>query len=116
MAQRRHGGAMRPPHREDILQKDVTVVEQLTPWRAPPRASWRPYCGAVNQGDDADTTGAVCGQLAGAYWGWPSQTTCWTSSCVSGSRTRSATPDVTGDWRTTEVCQNMVGEYVLKSQ
>ncbi|HIQ20559.1 MAG TPA: ADP-ribosylglycohydrolase family protein [Planctomycetes bacterium] len=25
---------------------------------------------AVNLGDDADTTGAVCGQLAGAHWGW----------------------------------------------
>lgn len=25
--------------------------------------------GAVNLGDDADTTGAVCGQLAGAWWG-----------------------------------------------
>lgn len=24
---------------------------------------------AVNLGDDADTTGAVCGQLAGARWG-----------------------------------------------
>ena len=24
---------------------------------------------AVNLGNDADTTGAVCGQLAGAYWG-----------------------------------------------
>jgi hypothetical protein len=24
---------------------------------------------AVTLGDDADTTGAVCGQLAGAYWG-----------------------------------------------
>jgi ADP-ribosyl-[dinitrogen reductase] hydrolase len=24
---------------------------------------------AVNLGDDADTTGAVCGQMAGAYWG-----------------------------------------------
>jgi ADP-ribosylglycohydrolase len=24
---------------------------------------------AVNLGDDADTTGAVCGQLTGAYWG-----------------------------------------------
>jgi ADP-ribosylglycohydrolase len=23
----------------------------------------------ANLGDDADTTGAVCGQLAGAYWG-----------------------------------------------
>jgi ADP-ribosylglycohydrolase len=25
---------------------------------------------AVNLGDDSDTTGAVCGQLAGAYWGY----------------------------------------------
>ena len=24
---------------------------------------------AVNLGDDADTTGAICGQLAGAIWG-----------------------------------------------
>jgi len=24
---------------------------------------------AVNLGDDADTTGAVCGQFAGAFWG-----------------------------------------------
>ena len=24
---------------------------------------------AVNLGDDADTSGAICGQLAGAYWG-----------------------------------------------
>jgi ADP-ribosylglycohydrolase len=24
---------------------------------------------AVNLGDDADTTGAICGQLAGVYWG-----------------------------------------------
>ena len=24
---------------------------------------------AVNLGEDADTTGAICGQLAGAYWG-----------------------------------------------
>ena len=30
-----------------------------------------PNClsGGENLGDDADTTGAVCGQLAGAYWG-----------------------------------------------
>jgi hypothetical protein len=24
---------------------------------------------AINRGDDADTTGAICGQLAGAFWG-----------------------------------------------
>lgn len=29
-------------------------------------------CYAVNLGNDADTTGAVCGQIAGAYWGYSS--------------------------------------------
>jgi ADP-ribosyl-[dinitrogen reductase] hydrolase len=34
-------------------------------------ASWAFHDGlrSVNLGDDADTTGAVCGQLAVAYWG-----------------------------------------------
>jgi ADP-ribosylglycohydrolase len=32
---------------------------------------------AVNLGDDADTTGAVCGQLAGAYWGESGIPTDW---------------------------------------
>ena len=35
-----------------------------------PSPGQRQSCpGKVNLGDDADTTGAVCGQLAGAYWG-----------------------------------------------
>jgi len=33
------------------------------------RTSGRPYYAPVNLGDDADTTGAVCGQFAGAMWG-----------------------------------------------
>src|SRR5262245_25776233 len=32
---------------------------------------------AVNLGDDADTTGAVCGQLAGACWGEPNIPAAW---------------------------------------
>jgi ADP-ribosyl-[dinitrogen reductase] hydrolase len=32
---------------------------------------------AVNLGDDADTTGAVCGQLCGAYWGESGIPTDW---------------------------------------
>lgn len=32
---------------------------------------------AVNLGDDADTTGAVCGQLAGAYWGESAIPSAW---------------------------------------
>jgi ADP-ribosyl-[dinitrogen reductase] hydrolase len=35
---------------------------------------------AVNLGDDADTTGAVCGQLAGAHWGEPSIPAAWRDS------------------------------------
>ena len=35
---------------------------------------------AVNLGDDADTTGAVCGQLAGAYWGEPGIPIAWRDS------------------------------------
>jgi len=32
---------------------------------------------AVNLGDDADTTGAVCGQIAGAYYGAASIPSAW---------------------------------------
>src|SRR3954471_15244060 len=35
----------------------------------PDLAGVDPVDAAVNLGDDADTTGAICGQLAGAYWG-----------------------------------------------
>lgn len=38
----------------------------------PPQSPTNPLSGerrAVNLGDDADTTGAICGQLAGAFWG-----------------------------------------------
>jgi len=30
---------------------------------------WEAMLRSVNLGDDSDTTRAVCGQLAGAYWG-----------------------------------------------
>jgi ADP-ribosyl-[dinitrogen reductase] hydrolase len=33
---------------------------------------------AVNLGDHADTTGAVCGQIAGAYYGGPGIPSGWT--------------------------------------
>lgn len=41
---------------------------------------------AVNLGDDADTTGAVCGQLAGAYWG---------ASAIPEEWKRGLSPDIT---------------------
>jgi ADP-ribosylglycohydrolase len=31
--------------------------------------AWEKHRTAWNLGDDADTTGAICGQLAGACWG-----------------------------------------------
>ncbi|MBX7104500.1 MAG: ADP-ribosylglycohydrolase family protein [Gemmataceae bacterium] len=37
---------------------------------------------AVNLGDDADTTGAVCGQLAGAFWGEAGIPKSWLSNLV----------------------------------
>ena len=40
---------------------------------------------AVNLGDDADTTGAVCGQLAGACWGQSGIPQAWlTDLCTEG--------------------------------
>jgi ADP-ribosylglycohydrolase len=41
---------------------------------------------AVNLGDDADTTGAICGQLAGAYWG---------ASAIPEDWKRGLDPDIT---------------------
>lgn len=47
----------------------------------------------VNLGDDADTTGAVCGQLAGAYWG------------------ESGIPE---EWRNGLVRKDMIEEYLVR--
>jgi len=43
---------------------------------------------AVNLGDDADTTGAVCGQLAGAHYGEPGIPAEWLSRLVMGDEIR----------------------------
>jgi ADP-ribosylglycohydrolase len=45
---------------------------------------------AVNLGDDADTTGAVCGQLAGAYWGESGIPETWLSELVRREMIESA--------------------------
>jgi ADP-ribosylglycohydrolase len=52
---------------------------------------------AVNLGDDADTTGAVCGQLAGAYWGESDIPDAW----IAGLAERSMIEDI---------LQNLIGE------
>lgn len=41
---------------------------------------------AVNLGDDADTTGAVCGQIAGAYYGFGSIPAQWVADLMDGQR------------------------------
>jgi len=58
---------------------------------------------AVNLGDDADTTGAVCGQLAGAYYGIDAIPSSWRSriamreSMISlADRLHAATGGLTG--------------------
>ena len=44
---------------------------------------------AVNLGDDADTTGAVCGQIAGAFFGEEGIPTEWLGRLVMADEIRS---------------------------
>ena len=41
---------------------------------------------AANLGDDADTTAAIAGQLAGARWGWSGIPAAWRDRIVAGDR------------------------------
>ncbi len=41
---------------------------------------------AANLGDDADTTAAIAGQLAGARWGWSGIPASWRKQIVAGER------------------------------
>lgn len=50
---------------------------------------------AVNLGDDADTTGAVCGQLAGAYWGETGIPEAWRSELARQDMLEKALASVT---------------------
>ncbi|MEQ8790528.1 MAG: ADP-ribosylglycohydrolase family protein [Pirellulaceae bacterium] len=52
---------------------------------------------AVNLGDDADTTGAVCGQLAGAYWGDSGIPPKWRSTLARMDLIESALQGITTD-------------------
>ncbi len=73
------GGSFRQKKRSEILGSGY-VVKSLE------AALWA-FCNAddfeqavlsaVNLGDDSDTTGAVCGQIAGAYWGRSGIPTRW---------------------------------------
>lgn len=49
---------------------------------------------AVNLGDDADTTGAVCGQLAGAYWGESGIPASWKAELARRDMIESALTDL----------------------
>lgn len=51
---------------------------------------------AVNLGDDADTTGAVCGQLAGAYWGETGIPDDWRSGLAESEMIEKALASVIG--------------------
>jgi ADP-ribosyl-[dinitrogen reductase] hydrolase len=51
---------------------------------------------AVNLGDDADTTGAVCGQLAGAFWGESGIPDAWRSGLARRDMLESALAGLLG--------------------
>lgn len=50
---------------------------------------------SVNLGDDADTTGAICGQLAGAYWGESGIPEAWQSGLAEREMLEKALASVT---------------------
>ena len=64
-------GSFRVKRRPDIAGSGYVVKSlEAALWAFHNAADFRDaVLRAVNLGDDADTTGAVCGQLAGAYWG-----------------------------------------------
>ena len=49
---------------------------------------------AVNLGRDADTTGAICGQIAGAYWGKSSIPASWLEKLVMGKEIEDLATDL----------------------
>jgi ADP-ribosylglycohydrolase len=64
-------GSFRDPTGETISGSGYVVKSlEAALWAFHDAADFRQaVLRAVNLGDDADTTGAVCGQLAGAFWG-----------------------------------------------
>ena len=54
---------------------------------------------AVNLGNDADTTAAVCGQLAGAYWGESGIPSEWREGLAQKGMIESALNGIVGEDR-----------------
>lgn len=54
---------------------------------------------AVNLGDDADTTGAVCGQIAGAFYGEEGIPPAWLSKLVMAEKIRLLADQLAGEKR-----------------
>jgi hypothetical protein len=52
---------------------------------------------AVNMGDDADTTGAVCGQLGGVYWGESGIPVEWRQGLARPEMIEKALPGLIGE-------------------
>jgi ADP-ribosyl-[dinitrogen reductase] hydrolase len=57
---------------------------------------------AVNLGDDADTTGAICGQLAGAFWGESGISESLRAGVARMDMLESALAGIVADWNTNE--------------
>ena len=52
---------------------------------------------AANLGDDADTTAAICGQLAGAFYGKSGIPIQWVQNCVKGNEIEALAYQLAGD-------------------
>jgi ADP-ribosylglycohydrolase len=75
------------------------VVESLEAalWAFDRASSFREaVLAAVNLGDDADTTGAVCGQLAGAHWGHSGIPSEWLQQVARGASLRETADRLAG--------------------
>ena len=66
----------------DALEAALWAVDRSADFR-------QAVLAAANLGDDADTTAAIAGQLAGARWGYKSIPALWRSALVMGHRLRS---------------------------
>jgi ADP-ribosyl-[dinitrogen reductase] hydrolase len=64
-------GSFRRKHPPEIVGSGWVVQSlEAALWAFDRAASFEEaVLAAVNLGNDADTTGAICGQLAGAFWG-----------------------------------------------
>ena len=68
---------------------------------------------AVNLGDDTDTTGAVCGQIAGAYWGESGIPEGWLEGLARRDMIENALTGILGDESPVRAKKTPTSEFVI---